>query len=351
MKMIQKNIFIYVAIFVLLGVVFYMDLRMPLGYAGGVPYALPVLLTWWTGKKRWALYIAFIGTALTISGYFLSPAGGEDWIVISNRLMALIIIWMTAFLMHFLRRSTDSMDRALGREHEASEAKTRFITNLAHEVRTPVNGIAGMATLLQSTELSDKQRDYAESLKSASDSLVSILTNLLDLSRMEEGEAELKLSSFQLSALFDQVASAHRANIEAKGLMFRIVDEVNMSRALIADRDRLYQVLNNYVSNATKFTQKGGVTLGATLMEKKGDHARLRLWVQDTGVGMSQDDQDKLFNRFTQVGKRSRLSALGSGLGLSICKEISDLMEGEIGVSSTEGEGSTFFFELECELE
>ena len=347
----QKTGLIFLSIIALLGVVFYLDLNMPLGYAGGVPYVLPILLTWWTARKRWAIYTAVVASILTIAGYHISPDGGTEWIVLANRTMTILVIWVTAILIFILRQKSDDMDKALAIEHASSDARMRFIANLAHEIRTPINGLAGMSNLLQQTELDEKQRDYVQTLSLASDGLVSILTNLLDLSQMEEGEAELKPSSFQVSALMNELASTHRAGVEAKGLTLCVVDDAQLTRNIVTDRSRLYQVLNNFIANAAKFTEQGQITLGCTLMGKNADQVRLKFWVQDSGVGMTEKEQDMVFKRFTQVGQRASLSALGSGLGLSICKGISDLMQGEIGVTSLEGEGSTFFFELDCRLE
>ena len=229
---------------------------------------------------------------------------------------------------------------------EASRIKSEFLANMSHEIRTPLNGILGFTNLLQKSELTPRQQDYLGTIEKSADSLLGIINEVLDFSKIEAGKLVLESIPFNLRDLLQDTLTilapaAHAKDLELLSLVYR-----DTPLSLIGDPLRLKQVLTNLVSNAIKFTSKGSIIMRAMLEDESADHAQLRISVQDTGIGLSDDDLRALFQAFSQADNSLSRQAGGTGLGLVISKRLIEQMGGEIGVDSIPDEGSEFWVTL-----
>ena len=237
----------------------------------------------------------------------------------------------------------------IAREAEdASRAKSRFLAAMSHEIRTPLNAIMGFAQLLELSALDDKRRNHVKAIMGAGRSLMNLLTDLLDLSLVEEGKMRIEPRAFDLFELLDQVADWWHSSTKQKGVRLIVSIDRGLPRQITADPVRLQQVLNNFLGNAVKFTSHGTITLRAAEVRREGGVSRLRFEVEDTGPGITVEQQAKLFRPFVQIESDFGKDRGGWGLGLSICANIARRVGGEIGVHSIPGQGSIFFFEMDA---
>lgn len=228
----------------------------------------------------------------------------------------------------------------------ANRAKSDFLATMSHELRTPMNGILGMTGLLLDTPLTAEQRDYAEAVLKSGETLLTLLNNILDLSKIEAGRFELYDRKFDPNEVLDGIAAVWESQANRKGLEFFVTNDLRGVSTLIGDPDRLRQILVNLVSNAVKFTSSGFVALRVKREAAMGEKVVLRFEVKDSGIGIADDVQPRLFRKFEQADAATARNYGGSGLGLAICRQLTEMMGGHIGLVSAPGRGSTFWITL-----
>ena len=249
-----------------------------------------------------------------------------------------------------LEQKNHDLEEQKSKAQLASEAKGQFLANMSHEIRTPLSGILGMLALLDKTELQQSQRAYVANLSLAAKALHSLLNDILDLSRIEAGKLRLRLTPFSPRQVLDEVALMLAPSAHEKGLDLICHSARTLPGEVVGDSLRLRQVLINLTSNAIKFTESGTVILRAATVESSvADMTMIRFEVEDTGIGIPEAKQYSIFDSFTQLDSSSTRRYGGSGLGTTIAREIVQLMGGTIGVTSTEGKGSLFWFEVPWE--
>ncbi len=243
-------------------------------------------------------------------------------------------------------------ERELKAAAESNQLKSEFLANVSHEVRTPINAILGMTQLCLKTELNEQQRGYLRSIESSSKTLLAIVNDLLDFSKVEAGKLAIETIPFNLEEVLSDLADMFAYRAYDKNLEFIINLPPNIPARLIGDPLRLNQVLVNLLSNAIKFTEHGEIVVEVTLLDQNESEVYLRLSVTDTGIGMSESQRAKLFNAFTQADASTTRRFGGTGLGLAISQRIVKLMNQHgLGVTSSLGQGSTFFLELTLPLQ
>ena len=242
-----------------------------------------------------------------------------------------------------LRQSNRRLDKALDEAKESARVKTAFLATVSHELRTPMNGVIGMTSLLMESSLTLEQQSYAETIRQCGEALLQLINDVLECSKIEAGKLELECLDFNLRTTVEQVLAQFAERAETKGLELTGLVHAAVPTGLKGDPGRLRQILTNLVANAVKFTDKGEVTLQAYLEEDLPDTTVIRFEVTDSGIGISPTTQDKLFRPFVQADSSTTRKYGGTGLGLSISKQLVELMGGQIGVRSTEGQGSTFW--------
>lgn len=263
----------------------------------------------------------------------------------------LLLLLLSAVLLFviFERRSRSIqkvLTEAAERERKANSAKSEFLANMSHEIRTPLNGVLGMAELLMRSKLNQTQLRYADQIKTSGSTLLMILNDILDMSKLESGELAIDPVSVNLSAQLREMVDFYSANARNKNLCLLLDVDSSMPPAIEIDAMRLRQVVGNLVSNAIKFTASGEIVISAEykpcFQDDSSKTGNLTISVKDTGIGMSAAETERLFERFIQANSKTSKTYGGTGLGLAICKQITEAMNGVISVSSVEGKGSVF---------
>lgn len=326
------------------------------GIHSGMPiwFVLGLIFTWLILKSRIS-YIMFFLSFAVMAGCMLIEnrhpelvMGMSEGYMLTDVIQALFIVsCVFGIILKYQTHLYEKQRRQL-MEHEkelvaANHAKSTFLANMSHEIRTPINGIIGMDTmLLRECEGNDTLREYGRNIQSASQSLLAIVNDILDISKIESGKLEIIPVEYELFSIMNDCYNMTASRAAEKGLEFSISINPSLPCVLYGDEVRVRQVINNLLSNAVKYTNEGSVELHVDYEGKRDVSLVLVITVRDTGIGIKKEDLDRLFESFTRVDEKRNRNVEGTGLGLNLTKNLVEMMDGEITVSSVYGQGSTF---------
>ncbi len=318
---------------------------MGLGGEATTPLFLFYLWITFGNGFRYGKNYLYISMCLSIIGFslviYLSPFWSQHLFLGTGLLISLFVL--PIYIASLLKRLQTAIELA----ENANKAKSQFLASMSHEIRTPLNGVVGMSDMLGSTRMTREQKEFVNVIQSSAKTLLALIENILDISKIEAGKTEQEIVDFDLHDLVNSVVKMLFPHAESKGVSCKLHIAADVPYKLNGDSMHLRQILINLVGNATKFTEEGSIQVNLTALSLGEKHVKLRFEVKDTGIGLSDEEQQKIFDTFTQADQSVSRKFGGTGLGTAISKKLVDLMGGSIGVNSKSNLGSTFWFELE----
>ncbi|MEL6688618.1 MAG: ATP-binding protein [Pseudomonadota bacterium] len=319
-----------------------------------------------------AAFIALISTRLVSVVYILASAaligflysitattGGLTGLEAPLAWQRAVQGWIALFLIgpictvisHLVFHNLAELEQAVTRAQEAEQARSNFMAKMSHEMRTPLHGIIGLSDMLARADLPQAESRQAQLISTSGHNLMEIMDEILDMAKLEDGAVTITAKPFSPHSLLQDIADLFAAKASGKGLWVGADTDSAIPETLIGDAPHLRQVISNLVGNAVKFTKDGGVRAGARLVALQENTAHVQFYVQDSGVGIPDQDQKDVFERFKQSDAAGSSHTKGTGLGLSICRELTEKMGGELELQSVLGQGSVFYFTLPFVLE